>query len=114
MVNLNNGYYKILMSDTHPYAIQSSRKYLDVSGISQSNGAKVHFWSGTSGANQEWKPILQTDGSVKLKVRHSGKCLQHGSDGILEQHTCRSRGDADANQRFVINATSYNSNEGYD
>jgi hypothetical protein len=113
-VNLNNGYYKILMSDTNPGVIQSDRKYLDVSGVSQSNGAKVHFWTGTSGANQEWKPILQTDGSVKLEVRHSGKCLQHGSDGILEQHTCRSRGDADANQRFVINGTSYNNNEGYD
>jgi hypothetical protein len=110
-VNLNDGYYKILMSDTHPSVIQSDRKYLDVSGNSKINGAIVQFMTGTNGENQEWKPILQSDGSVKLHARHSGKCLQHGKDGILEQHTCRTRGDA--NQRFVIHVISYGRNEGY-
>jgi hypothetical protein len=111
LVDIGSGYYKIMLSHTDPRSIQSNRRYLDVSGVSQANGAAVHAWTGTSGDNQEWKAIVMDDGGVKLQARHSGKCLQYNDKNLVQQ-TCRTRHDA--NQKFVINGIGYASSGGYD
>jgi hypothetical protein len=125
MVELENGYYKILRSNTRPGVIDNPRLYLAVDGPDggyTNNGAEVKFWtvvSGTEGVdkrghNQQWQPIVQTDGSVKLKVRHTGKCLQReGVDNRLIQHTCSKYGEDDTKQKFLINREGYKLNRGY-
>jgi hypothetical protein len=53
-----------------------SNKNLDVSGVSQSNGAPVIQWSPNGGANQLWK-FIPTDraGVYNVIAAHSGKLL---------------------------------------
>jgi cytochrome c len=100
-----------MLSNTHPNVIQSNRRYLDVLGVSPYDDAVIHAWQGTNGDNQEWKAIVQANGSVKLKARHSGKCLQYNGN-VLVQSACVQR--YDENQQFVINSIGYANNGGYD
>lgn len=54
---------------------QCSNKVLDVSEVSQANGAAVHQWTDVSGANQRWKIESTDNGFYKLLAVHSGKAL---------------------------------------
>jgi hypothetical protein len=110
-VDIGSGYYKIMLSHTHPGVIDSDRRYLDVSAVSPHDGAVIHAWQATNGKNQEWEVIVQSNGSVKLKARHSGKCLQYNGN-VLVQSACVQRHDE--NQHFVINGIGYAHSGGYD
>ncbi len=53
-----------------------SNKYLDVSGVSQANGAQVIQWADNGGANQRWKFIpTAAAGVYTIVAAHSGKLL---------------------------------------
>jgi hypothetical protein len=62
-----------------------SGKVLDVSEISQANGARVWQWHDTGGANQRWRVLDDRDGWFRLQAQHSRKVLavagQSGNDG---------------------------------
>jgi hypothetical protein len=116
LVNKNDGYYKILASDTNPNTI-GARLYLGVRSGTNANDGVLDFRRGRGGdtlwRGRDWQVLVQDDGSVKFKNRASGKCMQH-KNGWLEQYTCKSKRDGDANQKFVIHSTVYNSNGAYD
>lgn len=54
---------------------QCSGKVLDVSEISQANGAIVHQWTDVNGLNQRWRIESTDSGFYKLTAQHSGKSL---------------------------------------
>jgi beta-glucanase (GH16 family) len=80
---LANGTYQIIS--------RSSAKVADVSGVSQSDGARIHSWTYGGSANQKWKFERQTDGAYRITATHSGKALEApsgASGGVqLEQRT---------------------------
>ncbi len=52
-----------------------SGKVVDVSGISQADGANIHQWSNTSGLNQQWDITALGNGYYSIRAAHSGKSL---------------------------------------
>jgi hypothetical protein len=52
-----------------------SEQVLDVSGISQANGAAVHLWGWWAGDNQKWQLTDQGDGTWQVMAKHSGQVL---------------------------------------
>lgn len=63
IVPADRGYYNI--TDT------KTGKYLDVSGGSTKNGAKVILYDRTGGWNQQFKIVQNSDGTVSFVLRHS-------------------------------------------
>lgn len=61
-----------------------SAKVLDVSGISQDDGAKVIVWSANGGANQQWKLSATDSGYYKLIAQHSNKVLDVAAAGTAD------------------------------
>jgi hypothetical protein len=49
--------------------------YLDVDGVSQNNGARIHQWSYTGAANQLWRRYTIGDSYSILVSVNSGKCM---------------------------------------
>lgn len=109
--------FKFISKGAGFYQIQmfNKNKYLDVSGVSQLNNAIVHTWSGTSGQNQHWQPIVKEDGTVQLRVRHSSQCLELSTSGStrgkLVQNLCDSTKGV---QRFIISSAEFQKFRGYD
>ncbi|MBC8061601.1 MAG: RICIN domain-containing protein [Clostridiaceae bacterium] len=69
-----------------------SGKVLDVDGVSTSDSAKMHQWTSTGGANQQFKVVDVGGGYYKLIAVHSGKALDvPGSSKVngtqLQQYT---------------------------
>ena len=92
---IGSGYYKIVN--------RNSGKLLNVNDISLADGANIHQWDDTNGANLQWQPVLQSDGAYQLVAKHSNKCADvYGgptAEGApLKQHGCHSG----ANQRFNL------------
>lgn len=52
-----------------------SGKVLDVSGVSQSNGATVQQWTLGAGLNQRWDIVSLGDGYYSIRAAHSAKTL---------------------------------------
>jgi hypothetical protein len=71
-----NGIYRL--TATH------SGKVLDVAGVSTTDGARVHQWTGHGGANQQWQLERQPDGAYKLAATHSGKVLEVAGRGTTD------------------------------
>ena len=86
------------------FMFENSGKVLDVSDVSQSNGALVHQWDWVDGANQRWT-ARNVGSSVQLVSVNSGKCLDVkdfslAPGGAIQQWDC---GNND-NQRWVLDA----------
>lgn len=86
----DGGYYRVVNRNA-----TATEQVWDVTGGASATGDSVPLqtWQWSSGANQQWKPVLQADGSYVLTARHSGKCLDVASasaaDGaLLQQYTC--------------------------
>ncbi|MGI5253261.1 RICIN domain-containing protein [Actinacidiphila glaucinigra] len=86
----DGGYYRVVNRNA-----TATEQVWDVTGGASATGDSVPLqtWRWSSGANQQWKPVLQADGSYVLTARHSGKCLDVASasaaDGaLLQQYTC--------------------------
>jgi hypothetical protein len=54
---------------------RNSGKALDVSGVSNSDGAPIHQWARHDGLNQQWQFVDSGGGFYRLRARHSGKVL---------------------------------------
>jgi eukaryotic-like serine/threonine-protein kinase len=52
-----------------------SNRVIDVNGRQRNEGAKIHQWSVTGGANQIWELIPVADNTFKLRAAHSGLLL---------------------------------------
>ncbi len=102
----NDEYFKILASNTDATVISPDRIYL---AEGDDNVAEFVIHSNT--AETDWQPLVQDDGSVKLKNRSSGQCMQHENGGMFVS-SCDSGKDAE--QKFIINIDKYNLNGGYD
>jgi hypothetical protein len=76
------------------YAIASgyTEQCVDVEGNSTAERAKVHQWQFQNGENQKWCLLLQSDGSYKLRVKHSRYFLSATEDGIKQMPPIDSRG----------------------
>ncbi|MCB1759812.1 MAG: RICIN domain-containing protein [Gammaproteobacteria bacterium] len=76
--------------------VSHSGKCLDVSGVSQNDGANVHQWDCHSGDNQQWELIPHSSGAYQLRAKHSGKCLDgywaNSQGDNLKQWSCASSG----------------------
>ncbi|MFB7756220.1 RICIN domain-containing protein, partial [Streptomyces sp. NPDC056121] len=82
----SGGYYRI-NSNLDP------TKAWDVTDVSTADSAPIQLWSYSSGANQQWLPVAETDGSYHFVSRNSGKCLDvpaaSTADSVqLAQYTC--------------------------
>lgn len=66
--------WKIVPADRGYYSIVDTQtgKYLDVSGVSMDNGAKVILYNRTGGENQQFKIEPNSDGTFSFVLRHSG------------------------------------------
>jgi hypothetical protein len=53
---------------------------MDVSGISQSNGASIIQWPDNGGSNQQWLLEAKENGYYQLTARHSGKAVYASTD----------------------------------
>ena len=95
--NENNelsGYYKI--------SAKHSGRFMDVSGVSQEDGAYIHQWNWWDSDNQKWYLQSLGNGYYKINAKHSGKCLDatggNTNGGDIVQWPCHG-GD---NQIFKI------------
>jgi hypothetical protein len=52
-----------------------SGKVVDVSSVSNDDGAVIHQWTNFDQANQKWRVEAQSDGSYRLLALHSNKAL---------------------------------------
>lgn len=81
---------------------QHSGKCLDISGVSQANGAGAIQWACHGGGNQQWVVVPAGNGFVQLVVQHSGQCLDvtgasHANGARVIQWPCH----GGANQRWT-------------
>lgn len=72
---------------------RTTGRCLDVSGISQENGANVHVWDCWGGPNQRWAIGYPGYGTITLRALHSNKCLEvyglnKGYGGNVVQWDC--------------------------
>jgi len=71
----------VLDGKTTRIVAKHSGKALDVSEVSQANGAKVWQWEKHDGPNQKWTFHANGGGTYTISVKHSGKFLTvHGTD----------------------------------
>lgn len=85
----DSGYYKVL-------PIYSTILAWDIDlGSTQGKDdfARAQLWSYGGGTNQQWMPVVETDGSTHFVNRNSGKCLDiNGATNVsgtqLQQYTC--------------------------
>jgi hypothetical protein len=78
---------------------------LDVTGVSTADSALLQLWAYGGGTNQQWLPVVESDGSYHFVNRNSGKCLDVPSastaDSVqLQQYTC----NGSAAQSFSLGA----------
>ena len=106
LIDKNDGYFKILASYADVTVITHSGIYL---AEGDDNVAEFTVHSNT--AETDWQPLVQDDGSVKLKNRSSGNCLKH-ENGFMFVSSCDSGKGTE--QKFIINIDKYNLNGGYD
>jgi Ricin-type beta-trefoil lectin domain-like/Right handed beta helix region len=69
------------ISGVYKITAQHSGKVLDVSGISNADGAIIHQWQYLGQANQKWRVERQNDGTYRFTAQHSGKVLDAKSAG---------------------------------
>ena len=86
------------------FTFEHSGKVLDVSDVSQANGALVHQWDWVDGPNQRWT-ARNVGSSFQLVSVNSGKCLDVrdfslAPGGAIQQWDC---GNND-NQRWTLDA----------
>jgi len=65
----------IVSGGTYKITNKASGKVVDVSGVSTSNGARIHQWDWANGNNQKWVVESVGSGLYKLTAVHSGKVL---------------------------------------
>jgi hypothetical protein len=75
--------------------VQHSNKCLDVSNLSQDNGAKIQQWTCHGRDNQLWE-LRRVGNYHQIIAKHSGKCLavrgtSPGNGNVLQQWTCDAR-----------------------
>jgi RHS repeat-associated protein len=79
-------------------------KCLDVSAVSQSNGARLHQWDCLNVPNQQWQIVPTDSGYYKILARHSGKSVDvegaYGHSGAYV-HQWDYVGGANQQWRFV-------------
>lgn len=63
---------------------KSTGKTIDISGGSESEGAKAIMYSVTGGKNQHFRLVSNGDGTYKLEIRHSGLYLTYIEDGFCQ------------------------------
>ncbi|MEV6350953.1 RICIN domain-containing protein [Actinoplanes sp. NPDC051851] len=67
---------------------RNSGKCLDVASASTADGANIIQYTCGTGSNQQWSWVA-TGSYYQLVARHSGKCLDLGSDAVdIQQATC--------------------------
>jgi hypothetical protein len=71
----------------------NSAQALDVTNVSTADNAPIQTWAYGGGANQQWQPVAEPDGSYHFVNRNSGKCLDvpaaSTADGVqLVQYAC--------------------------
>ena len=69
------------ISGVYKITAKHSGKVLDVSEISNADGAIIHQWEYLGQANQKWRVEQQTDGTYRFTAQHSGKVLDAKSAG---------------------------------
>lgn len=85
---------------------QHSGKLMDVNGVSTADGAQIHQWAATGGANQRWQAVDAGGGAVYLRAVHSGKCAEviggsTSAGAFLQQATCNNSNQ----QKFTATPT---------
>lgn len=96
--NLQNGTYYITN--------KASGKVLDVADNSMADGAKMHQWTYSNGANQQFSVTLQSDGSYKVVAKHSQKVLDVPNSSTESGVQLQQWNDNGTNaQRWLITAT---------
>jgi len=91
------------VSGTTTLVFAHSNSCLDVSGVSQNDGALMQQYACSNGANQKFT-VESVSGGYRFKANHSGKCLRATSNGAfasVEQRSC----DATTNQLFDVVST---------
>ncbi len=89
------------------YHIQnrSSSKYLDVSGVSQNNGANIQLWRFTGAGNQQFEFLHLGNGTYKITAVHSGKALAISAASTADGGNLHQYGyNETENQQFVAQA----------
>ncbi|MFJ5521335.1 RICIN domain-containing protein [Streptomyces griseoluteus] len=86
LVPTSGGYYRVASG-------LDATKVWDVTDVSTADSATVQLWTYSSGANQQWLPVAEADGSYHFVNRNSGKCLDvpgaSTADSVqLAQYTC--------------------------
>ncbi|MFD6025196.1 RICIN domain-containing protein [Streptomyces griseoluteus] len=86
LVPTSGGYYRVTSG-------LDATKVWDVTDVSTADSATVQLWTYSSGANQQWLPVAEADGSYHFVNRNSGKCLDvpgaSTADSVqLAQYTC--------------------------
>jgi hypothetical protein len=94
----DSGYYRVNNGNNTAQA-------LDVTGVSTADSALLQLWAYGGGTNQQWLPVVESDGSYHFVNRNSGKCLDVPSastaDSVqLQQYTC----NGSAAQSFSLGA----------
>lgn len=86
----DSGYYRVVNRNA-----AATEQVWDVTGGSTATGdsVPVQTWQWSSGTNQQWKPVLQADGSYVFTARHSAKCLDVAAASVadgarLQQYSC--------------------------
>ena len=92
---VSGGVYRITSKQTG--------KVVDVSGVSQNNGARVQQWEWANGDNQKWVVDAVGNGEYRLTALHSGKALDV-VDGSTEDRAEIQQWDyfANNNQKWRI------------
>jgi hypothetical protein len=80
-----SGYYQLISG--------WDNQCLDISGVSESDGADAHQYNCHDGHNQQFRFVPTSDGHYQIIARHSGKCLEVDnrslSNGtVIQQFTC--------------------------
>ncbi|MFI7613097.1 RICIN domain-containing protein [Nonomuraea terrae] len=94
----DSGYYRV-GSALNPAQVWDDKD------VSPSDGGQIQLWSYSNGANQQWKPVDEGNGSFHFVNRFSSKCLDvpaaSTADSVrLQQYTC----NGSAAQSFSMGA----------
>ena len=74
----------LIAAGTYKISSVNSGKVVDVSGVSQADGAIVHQWQYVGGLNQQWQVEALADGTYRLTAKHSGKRLDVKNAGTTD------------------------------
>lgn len=69
------------------------QKCVDIFGASRANGVKAYLWDCAAVSNQNFKFESVSGSWLKLKAKHSGRCLDLDPSGYLQQWTCSTTRD---------------------